>query len=229
MNKSQNQVFRLSLALIVIYWIYHIAKLFQPAPALPDNTTNLLLRIAAVKATTFTILLLLLKGQRDDFKSIGWKNHKWGFQLLRGMLFGLLAFVAVNILFTPILNSFFPSNNMEPGIMAHFKDRSMLWIWFLSAVLGGGLTEEFQRVFILTRFEKWIGTKVIVPVLLIDAGFFGIGHLYQGMAGAVSAALSGVIFGLIYLRRRSFIEAFTAHSVYDLIGITVGHMLMQTS
>ncbi|MCE7991845.1 MAG: CPBP family intramembrane metalloprotease [Roseivirga sp.] len=229
MNKSQTKVFRLSLLLILIYWVYDVTSLFQSAPAIPDDTRDLLLRIALVKTLSFTILILLLKGQGDSFSTIGWRSSKWVFQLLRGILFGLLTFVLVNVALTPFLNSLFPSANADPGIMAHFADKSFLWIWLLTAILGGGLVEEFQRVFILTRFEKWKGEKVIVLVLLIDAISFGIGHAYQGMTGAVSAGLTGVIFGLIYLRRRSFIEAFTAHALYDIIGITVGHMMMKAN
>lgn len=227
MNKTQTKVFRLSLVLIVIYWLYDITKLFQSPPTLPDSTTDILLRIALIKTATFGVLFFLLKGQGDSFKSIGWNGNKWVAQILRGVGFGLLIFVLINIVFTPLLNAIFPANGGGSGIMAHFTDMSMLWVWLLTGILGGGLVEEFQRVFILTRFEKWKGKKVVLLILLIDAVSFGIGHMYQGAAGAISAALTGIIFGLIYLRKRSFIEAFTAHAIYDVIGITVGHMMMQ--
>lgn len=227
MNKTQKKIFRFSLVLIVIYWLYDITKLFQPTPTIPDDTTDLLLRIASIKTVTFVLLIVLLNGQGDGFKSLGWKNHKWLPQLLRGAFFGLLTFILINVLITPVLNALSPSQGTGSGIMAHFTDMSILWVWVLFAILGGGLVEEFQRVFIITRFEKWKGKKVVLLILLIDAVSFGIGHLYQGTAGAISAALTGIIFGLIYLRKRSFIEAFTAHAIYDVIGITVGHILMQ--
>lgn len=227
MNKTQTKILRFSLVLIVIYWLYDITKLFQPTSTIPNDTTDLLLRIALIKTVTFVLLIALLKGQGDGFKSLGWKNRKWLPQLLWGTLFGLLTFVLINILLTPLLNAIYPSQGAGSDIMAHFTDMSILWIWVLFAILGGGLVEEFQRVFIITRFEKWKGKKVVLLILLIDAISFGIGHLYQGATGAISAALTGIIFGLIYLRKRSFIEAITAHAIYDVIGITVGHILMQ--
>lgn len=229
MNKTQTTVFRLSLTLILIYWIYDLVSLLRPAPVIPHDTASLLLQIAFVKVLTFTLLILLLKGQGDNFKTIGWRSTQWGVQLLRGVLFGLLTFVLINVLLTPFLNTLFPSESTGPGIMAHFSDASFLWLWLISAILGGGLVEEFQRIFILTRFEKWRGKKLILLVLLIDAISFGIGHAYQGMAGAASVGLTGIIFGLIYLRKRSFIETFTAHALYDVIGISLGHVMMRTS
>lgn len=100
-------------------------------------------------------------------------------------------------------------------------------ITFLYRVATLTPTVLFTIPCFLTRFEKWKGKKVIILVLLIDAISFGIGHAYQGMAGAVSAGLTGIIFGIIYLRKRSFIEAFTAHAFYDVIGISLGHMMMR--
>ena len=114
-----------------------------------------------------------------------------------------------------------------PGIMAHFTNMSYLPLWILSGILGGGFVEEFQRVFILTRFEKWKGSRIIIFILLLDVISFGIGHLYQGMAGAFSAGITGLLFGLIYLRKRSFIEVFVCHAIYDVIGITIGHIIVQ--
>ncbi len=227
MNKQQKNIFYFSLIAIAGYWIYDFIKAFQDAPILPDHTSTLLLRILLVKSIMFLVLFLLLKGQSDGFHSIGWKREKWGRQVLIGVGFGFAAFIVINILLSPFLNQFFPSENHRSGIMAHFTNMSNLPFWILSGILGGGFVEEFQRVFVLTRFEKWKGTKIIVLILLIDAVSFGIGHLYQGPAGAISTGISGLIFGLVYLRKRSFIEAFTCHAIYDVIGIIIGHIMMQ--
>ncbi len=227
MNKQQKNIFYFSLIAIVGYWIYDVLKVFQGAPTLPDHTGTLLLRILLVKSIAFLVLFFLLKGQGDGFQSVGWKRDKWARQVLIGFGFGIAAFILINILLSPVLNQFFPRENQGPGIMAHFTDMSNLPLWILTGILGGGFVEELQRTFVLTRFEKWKGTRIIIIILLIDVVSFGIGHLYQGPAGAISTGISGLIFGLVYLRKRSFIEAFTCHAIYDVIGIVIGHLMMQ--
>ncbi len=227
MNNTQKRIFQLSLIVIVVYWLYDIFKLTQPPVEIPDDTTQLLTRIAFLKIGVLSVITILVFGRGDTFISLGWRKQQWPKQLLIGTAFGIVTFALTRVLIDPALTSVFPREDQGPGIMAHFTNMSNLWIWLLFGIIGGGFVEELQRVFIFSTFEKWKGKGIIVWVVLIDIISFGIGHLYQGLSGAISAAISGLIFALIYLRKRSFLEAFTAHAVYDIIGITLGHILMQ--
>ncbi|OEK01103.1 hypothetical protein BFP97_06090 [Roseivirga sp. 4D4] len=227
MNNIQKRIFQLSLVIIVAYWLYDVFKLTQPPVEIPSDTTALLTRIAFLKIAVFSVITILVFGQGHNLSFLGWKSQKCSKQLLIGTLFGIITFALTRMLIDPMLNSIFPRDDQGPGIMAHFTNMSNLWIWLLFGIIGGGFVEELQRVFIFSTFEKWKGKGIIAWVVLIDIISFGIGHLYQGLSGAISAAISGLIFALIYLRKRSFLEAFTAHAIYDVIGITLGHIIMQ--
>ena len=48
---------------------------------------------------------------------------------------------------------------------------------------------------------------------------FGLGHRYQGLGIAISTAVSGVIFALVYLRRRSALEPISAHAFSDVLAM----------
>jgi len=48
---------------------------------------------------------------------------------------------------------------------------------------------------------------------------FGFGHLYQGLGSAISTAMSGLVFSLAYLRRRSALEPVTAHAFSDVLAM----------
>ena len=61
-----------------------------------------------------------------------------------------------------------------------------------------------QGIFILTRFEKWLGR-------------------------AISTAVSGQMFSLAYLRRRSALEPVTAHAFSDVLAILSATMLARSS
>jgi membrane protease YdiL (CAAX protease family) len=227
MSKNQKRIFYFSLVLIMAYWLNDVIKVTQPPALIPDETSRLFKQILILKVSSFALICLLLFGQGDHFTNLGWRTKNWPKQLLIGCLSGIFTFALIRLLVSPLLSGVFPEANQGPRIMVHFQEPSNLWIWLLIGIFGGGFVEELQRTFILTRFEKWKGKEIIIWVVIIDVISFGAGHLYQGPGGAISAGITGLIFALIYLRKRSFIEAFSAHALYDVIGIILGHMLMQ--
>lgn len=54
---------------------------------------------------------------------------------------------------------------------------------------------------------------------------FGFGHLYQGLGSAISTAVSGLVFSLVYLRRRSALEPIAAHAFSDVLAMLGATML----
>ena len=81
------------------------------------------------------------------------------------------------------------------------------------AIVGGGVREEVQRAFILHRFDQVLGGRMVGLVLSSLA--FGLGHLIQGRDVAVTTALLGACWGLVYLRRRSIVSTVVSHSGFN--------------
>jgi len=110
--------------------------------------------------------------------------------------------------------------------MSHLFDNIyFLPAWIFIAIFKGGFAEELWRIFTLTRFEKCCGKSGLLLALIFGAVIFGVGHLYQGVGGVISVAIVGLLYGLVYLRRRRAFEAVVAHATFDLIGITLGYMI----
>lgn len=82
-------------------------------------------------------------------------------------------------------------------------------------VVAGGIREEVQRAFLLSRFEQWLGGPT-VGVLVASVGF-GAGHIIQGADVAVVTALLGMFWAVIYLRRRSIVAPVVSHSGFNLL------------
>jgi membrane protease YdiL (CAAX protease family) len=83
------------------------------------------------------------------------------------------------------------------------------------AVIAGGVREEFQRAFLLQRFERWLGgSSVGVVVTSIS---FGLGHKIQGLDAAVATTVLGGFWAFIYLRRRSVVAPVVSHSGFNLL------------
>ena len=86
------------------------------------------------------------------------------------------------------------------------------------AVFAGGVREEVQRAFILTRFERDLGGPVVG--LVVTSLAFGAGHAsLQGWDAALATGLLGAVWGVIYLRRRSAIAPMVSHAGFNSLEI----------
>ncbi len=87
-------------------------------------------------------------------------------------------------------------------------------IFIVVAIVAGGLREELQRAFILTRFERHLGGPVVGTVVFSAA--FGLGHLLQGWDTVIVTALLGGAWSIVYLRRRSVVAPVVSHATFNV-------------
>jgi membrane protease YdiL (CAAX protease family) len=80
-------------------------------------------------------------------------------------------------------------------------------------VIGGGVREEVQRAFILSRFERHLGGGGVG--LAVSSVGFGLGHVIQGRDVAVTTAVLGLFWGMVYLKRRSIAAPVVSHSGFN--------------
>ena len=156
------------------------------------------------KLLVFAALFLLLRLEGEGFKELGLSGHQWPKHLGLGLLFGLGMFFALNVALGAVMQSLLPRPaGTGPTIMSFFNEPRNLLAWLPIGIFGGGVVEELQRIFIFTRFEKWLGRPGLILGIVLSSLMFGLGHRYQGLGIAISTAVSGAIFALVYLRRRS--------------------------
>ncbi len=219
----------LSVAVICIYWlivvVYKISNLDKSLNADLSVMKLFIHTIESAPILAATVFLLLwLCGER--IHDIGFRSKNLIKQLLNGCVAGILIFLTVNFVIQTLLNALI-HQNLPKGMntASLFQDINLLPLWIFIAIIGGGFKEELERVFILTRFEKLLGKAGLTGALLLGSVIFGMGHLYQGYQGVILTSFTGFFFGLTYLRRRSAIEAVTAHAFYDIIGIVLAYVI----
>jgi membrane protease YdiL (CAAX protease family) len=81
-------------------------------------------------------------------------------------------------------------------------------------VVAGGVREEIQRAFLLSRFERSLGGATVG--IVVASAAFGLGHVVQGADAAIATALLGAFWGIVYLRRRSIVAPVVSHSGFNL-------------
>jgi membrane protease YdiL (CAAX protease family) len=216
----------LSCALIVVFWIAFAAwKLTRGGDhPVPVDIFALFVRKAAEAAVLALVVGLLLRASRESFADLGVSLRHLGRSLLEGLGWAALLFVLINIVLNPFVGSLV-GGAVDARTRLMFQDPGQAPWWVLTAIVGGGFAEELMRAFVLTRFDRLFGRAGLVAAVGIDSAVFGLGHLYQGPSGAISAGLTGVLFALIFLRRRRATDSMAAHALFDLMGIAVAYAL----
>jgi len=107
-----------------------------------------------------------------------------------------------------------PQNPMQ-DLLRRPRDAGL---FALVVVVAGGVREEIQRAFIIHRFDRWLGGAGVG--IVVSSAMFGVGHLLQGYDVAITTALMGAFWAVVYVRRRSVIAPLVSHSGFDLIELT---------
>jgi membrane protease YdiL (CAAX protease family) len=185
----------------------------------PTWSINQLFLSAVIQTVIlWPVMFFLLKVDGQRLSSLGLDREKWRTSVIPGLLFGVLVTILDMFVLTPLSDSCFPASD-SPSLDRWFQDLRAIPFWIFLACVGGGLNEEAWRSFVLSRFERAFARPGLIWALLAQAGFFGLSHLYQGKAQAVAAGFLGMVFALIYLRRRSSWDAVIAHTTSDIIGV----------
>jgi uncharacterized protein len=217
----------LSVAVVVAYWLYTFgAHLLRSGEALqPTSVSQLALYVCVKTAVVVGVVWPLLRANGERLANLGFGWHALRRAWLAGLLFAVGIFVLMNVLLGSVLAALFGGRGTSPALVALFSDPREAPMWVFCAVVGGGFNEELVRAFVLTRFERAFGTRGLVLAVVVDGVEFGMGHLYQGIPSAVVSGLTGLLFALIFLRRRRVVEAMMAHAGFDLIGVAAAYVL----
>jgi membrane protease YdiL (CAAX protease family) len=180
----------------------------------PETLSSFLLLEAGI---TILLLAMVLKAHRESLWSLGLRWDRWKPNLLIGL--GLVPFLfLVNAVVMFAFRIYLPEYYMEQNPLTEFiHTPQQLALFIFSALIAGGIKEELQRAFILTRFGRYLGGAVLGLVLWSLA--FGAGHYVQGAQGVTVAAIYGLVFGLIYLMSGSLIAPIVAHGTYDTLAL----------
>ena len=225
MTISKRTALFISLGAIVLYWTYQLAA-HQGGEPLPAHFSELVLRIVRRKLIVCAAIALLLRLQGQGVSELGVSRKAWPKHVGVGLVLGVAMFVGLNVLLASVMGSLIPrSPDQGPTILSFFAQPWNLLIWLPIGVFGGGIVEELERIFIITRFEQWLGRPGLILGVALSSAMFGFGHLYQGLGLAIATAVSGLVFALAYLRRRSALEPITAHAFSDVLAMLGATML----
>lgn len=220
---------RITLWIISVFWLRALLLnvIFET-----DNTSDIggawgLFNTATLYgAINLIILFSLWYWSGGSLSQLDLKKEDFGRHLLIGMLFGLGMLLQHYLLTGPLIGTFVsPTADQGIEMSLLFQNTADIPFWILLSVFKGGFEEELWRSFEMNSFRRVFGKAGLVFGLIAGAFFFGIQHAYQGLDSVVSTGFDGLLYGLIYLRRRSVLEAMAAHATFDIISVLAGYYI----
>lgn len=111
------------------------------------------------------------------------------------------------------------------------RGKAFLSTLVLTRIATSCLDELIFRGFLMTELGDLIGMTGIYAalILLIGSAIFGLAHWYQGKAGALSAALVGLLLGNIFIWSgyRLWLPILT-HAVIDSLGLLASYFKLNS-
>ena len=215
-----------SLLLIGAYWAVSTwATLFRVGgAALPGSVGVIALYVCVKTVLAVAVIWTLLQANEERFLGLGLTGPSLKAACVWGPLVAAGVFVLDNVVLGSVLHAMGAPAKPQ-ALQALFRDPREAPLWVFLAVVGGGFTEELIRAFVLTRFERALGRIGLIAAVIVDSTVFGFGHLYQGVSGAIQSGITGLLFALIFLRRRRVADSMVAHALFDLYGVALAYFL----
>ncbi|MGZ5426231.1 MAG: CPBP family intramembrane glutamic endopeptidase [Thermoanaerobaculia bacterium] len=215
-----------SVLLIVAYWAASAwTQLFRAGGATVPGSVRAIAGFVCIKtALAVAIVWTLLRANEECFADLGFSGRFLKAAFVWGPLVAAGVFLFVNVVLGAVLRALGTPAKPE-ALPALFRDVREAPLWIFLAVVGGGFTEELIRAFVLTRFERALGRIGLAIAVVVDSAIFGLGHLYQGVTAAVQSGITGLLFALIFLKRRRAADSMVVHALFDLFGIALAYLL----
>jgi len=184
------------------------------------SASQLSLRYVTLLSLADTALLLglvlfFLRVRGDDARGLFFGARRAWPEARLGLLWVPVVFLVVGVLSLLIARAAPWLRNVPENPLASLLQRPLdIAVFAVVAVIAGGVREEFQRAFILDRFERHLGGALVGLVLF--SFVFGLGHALQGWDATLLTAALGAVWGALYLWRRSVIAPLVCHAVFNL-------------
>jgi uncharacterized protein len=162
------------------------------------------------------LVLFFLRAHRESARAVllgarpPLREAALGVALVPAVFLAVVLILALILTLAPQLHNL-PRNPLEDLLTT----RGDALLFAVVVMVAGGVREEIQRGFILHRFGQYLGGMHIG--LLVHSVVFGLGHIDQGYDAAIATGLLGLLWGLVFIARRSVIAPVVSHAGFNLL------------
>src|SRR2546423_15411077 len=195
-----------------------ISQMLRALGLPPGEATGIFLQLVLDTFVVVGLMVAILRAHGERPSEVWRGRARAGREVMIGLatapslFFGSAIFLNALRLFFPSLHNV-PNNPLER--LANNVQQSA--VFAVVAILAGGIREELQRGFMLSRFEKNLGGGGVG--LVITSTFFGFLHGIQGRDAMIVTGFLGAFWAAMYLTRRSAIGPISSHALFDTLQI----------
>jgi uncharacterized protein len=178
----------------------------------PEITfASAILKEALIWASAATLLVVIRRGERLSFKSIGLGTCRWWKSIAWGLVISIVSAAVAGGL------AYLTGYGHGPGSAAF--EKLPLWLITLIVTRAGVVEELFYRGYAIERL-RMVGLgrfwSVTIPLVI-----FSIGHWSGGAANILIAFAAGLILTGFYLWRRDLAANMIGHGLVDFVANVV--------
>src|SRR6266404_1247961 len=166
-----------------------------------------ILKETLIWATAAALLVIIRRGERLSFRSIGLGTCRWWKSIAWGLVIAIVSAAVVGSL------AYLTGYGHGPGSSAF--EKLPLWLITLIVLRAGVVEELFYRGYAIERL-RMIGLgrfwSVTIPLVI-----FSIGHWSGGAANILIAFAAGLILTGFYLWRRDLVANMIGHGLVDFV------------
>jgi membrane protease YdiL (CAAX protease family) len=168
-------------------------------------------------AATLAVIIFTFNAKNDYKWLVALKSHANVGTVIRGLLLGVVLWVAFDVLLTPLVESLLMTETDYSRFEAIRNNLAKTLKLLASIWLSAAICEEvIFRGFLVDRITTLASRKWLA--VLISAILFGLMHFYQGASGIVITMIGGLVFGYLYLRSKfNLLLLVISHGVADSI------------
>lgn len=174
---------------------------------------------------SFTLVVLVMFSlwlRGSNLSALGLKQPK---SIGVTLFFGVVAGIILQVLDIGVIIPFLTSSlNSSPNLQTFNPLQGNIALLPSSLILAwvsAGIGEEvIFRGYFLNRFVDLFGNHTWgwILAIILQAVVFASGHAYQGITGVISAGITGIIFGTMYIAsRRNLWLTVVTHGVFDTV------------
>ena len=193
----------LFLSLFAMVVIRHAFVFFVPEITL----ASAILKEALIWASAAALLVIIRRGERLSFRSIGLGTCRWWKSIAWGLVIAIVSAAVVGSL------AYLTGYGHGPGSAAF--EKLPLWLITLIVLRAGVVEELFYRGYAIERLRV-IGLgpfwSVAIPLII-----FSLGHWSGGAANILIAFAAGIILTGFYLWRRDLAANMIGHGLVDFV------------
>lgn len=168
------------------------------------------------------LTILWAHWSRTPLKEIGYRRPRsWLLSTSAGIAIGVTLKLVMKAAIMPLLGAD-PVNGAYHYLTGN---RAALPGMLFAVTVGAGFGEEtVYRGFLFARFRRFFGggPMATLAIVLLTSAWFSIVHYpAQGWAGVEQAALTGLVFGVIFAATRRIWLPMVAHAAFDLTAVVL--------